>query len=186
MNKINDKIEDDTIELIYKIANRVAGTFKFGIYDKEDLVQEAVIFGLNCLSNYDKTRPLENFLFVHITNRLITFRRNNFYRKFNCDLCKNEDPDCEKCLKRNRYIERKKNIIKPIDLDNVNDEHEKNMWNSSLIEDISTQEILDKIDKELPIGYREDYIKMKTGNKVPKSRRLEVEKVILNILKDSI
>ena len=72
--------EEEVIETIQKVVRRVSYNFKFAFYDVEDIEQEAFIIGMEALDRYDEKRPLENFLFVHIKNRLKNFNRDNYIR----------------------------------------------------------------------------------------------------------
>ena len=72
--------EDDIVGVITKIARRLAPKFTFASYDVEDIEQEAFLIGIAGLEKYDPTRPLENFMYTHISNRLKTFKRDNYYR----------------------------------------------------------------------------------------------------------
>ena len=45
----------------------------------EDIEQEAFIIGAKAIDDYDG-RSLENFLYVHLNNRLKNFKRDNYYR----------------------------------------------------------------------------------------------------------
>ena len=54
--------EDEVVQTINLIANRLAGKFKFGYHELEDMKQQARLFAWEGLENYDGVRPLENFL----------------------------------------------------------------------------------------------------------------------------
>ena len=65
--------EKEVTETITKIANRYAYKFQFGYYTPDDIRQEAFIIAMDALDRYDESRPLENFLAVHVKNRLNNF-----------------------------------------------------------------------------------------------------------------
>ena len=67
----HDLKESEVILALTKAINLLAPSFTFGYYDIEDIKQEAYIFGLESLARYDRSRPIENFLYSHIKNRLI-------------------------------------------------------------------------------------------------------------------
>ena len=80
--------EEQVIQTIDNIANRLASKFKFGYHEIEDMKQQARLFAWEGLKNYDGIRPLENFLWTHVRNRLYNFKRNNFGRPDKpCDTC---------------------------------------------------------------------------------------------------
>src|SRR5437763_58309 len=88
MNFPHGLTEDVVLAAIDNAVNVLARSFRFGIYDVEDIKQEARIMGLEAVPRWDRKRPLENFLYSHIRNRLINFKRNKFRRN---------DPPCPKC-----------------------------------------------------------------------------------------
>src|SRR5947208_703774 len=75
-----NKTEAQVVEAIEKAVGMLAPSFAFGIYDVEDIRQEARIFAIEALPRYDGVRPLENFLYSHVKNRLINLRRDKFRR----------------------------------------------------------------------------------------------------------
>lgn len=159
--------EQEVIETITKVADRQAAKFRFGYYEVEDMRQEAFIIAMDALDRYDEKRPLENFLAVHVNNRLKNFKRDNFYRM------------------NNEKHESKKLIMDPIDIARVRDEKEKNMKTDDSFKDgLERDEIVNIIDKYLDIGMREDYLKMLNSVYVPKPRREQIQNAILNIMRD--
>jgi len=159
--------EQQVIETITKVADRQAAKFRFGYYEVEDMRQEAFIIAMDALDRYDEKRPLENFLAVHVNNRLKNFKRDNFYRM------------------NNEKHESKKLIMDPIDIARVRDEKEKNMKTDDSFKDgLERDEIANIIDKYLDIGMREDYLKMLNSVYVPKPRREQIQNAILNIMRD--
>ena len=62
--------ESQLIQIINNIANRLAGKFKFGYHDLEDMKQQARLFAWEGLEHYDGVRPLENFLWTHVRMRV--------------------------------------------------------------------------------------------------------------------
>ena len=72
--------EQEVMDIITSISNKLASKFKFGYHDIDDMKQQAMLFAWEGLENYDGIRPLENFLWVHVKNRLYNFKRNNYSR----------------------------------------------------------------------------------------------------------
>ena len=66
----NNMTEDQVVDIITKVAHRLAPKFTFAFYETEDIEQEAFMLGVEALGRYDDTKPLENFLYTHISNRL--------------------------------------------------------------------------------------------------------------------
>ena len=53
--------EQEVIDIIDGIANRLCYKFKFGYHSPEDMKQQARLFAWEGLDKYDGKRPLENF-----------------------------------------------------------------------------------------------------------------------------
>jgi RNA polymerase sigma factor (sigma-70 family) len=185
--------EAEVISEIERIISILAPTFKFGYYDVDDIKQEARIEAWKALARYDPSRPLANFLYTHVRNRLINLKRDKYHRN---------DPPCKLChegrlhsvteacgrykdwCKRNTS---KQNIMNPLDLLNISDENEKNTRSESgVLDDIVINELLRRIDEELPVELRSHYLQMRSGMNIPKARRREVEKAILEILNNEV
>lgn len=175
--------EIEVVAVIEKIAKRLAPKYVFGFFEREDIVQEAIIMGLDALDRYDESRPLENFLSVHISNRLKSFLRDNYYRQK--PLCSCDKQDCEICVSKLKRIEAQKNIMAPIDLDSVCDEQEQSMrYGDSLYKGLEIKEIRELINKYLPLEYRIDFKKLCEGISIPKPRRDKIKEIIEEILYD--
>lgn len=69
--------EEQVLTTLETVVDRFKRKYKFGSYTEDDIKQEAYILCLAALEKYDGIRPLENFLSVHLRNRLFNFRRNN-------------------------------------------------------------------------------------------------------------
>jgi DNA-directed RNA polymerase specialized sigma24 family protein len=164
----NNMTKQDVIDTITNVSRRLASKFTFAHYTEDDIAQEAFMIGMEALDRYDENRPLENFLFVHIRNRLKNFKRDNYIRY---------EQD-----KEFRYNQIKKSLAEPDNLDTVFDVQSKNSISDSVfIELVDNKEIFDLIDKHLAVPYRGDYLRMKNGVHVPKPRRDEIIVEIRNI-----
>lgn len=185
--------QQDVIDAMERVARRLAPNFKFGSHTVDDIKQQAYLYACQGLASYDPSRPLDNFLFTHVRNRLINFKRDNHKRTdCPCRLCyamlpghtKHEDGKfCDKFNVWNNRNVRKQNVISPLDIGNISDENEPTTrYESTISQDVETIEILEKIDRELPVELRISYLHMKEGLSVPKSKRLEIELVVNEIL----
>lgn len=193
--------EAEVLEIIEKVSDKLAYKYMFGYHTHKDIKQQAFIEAWKGLDTYDASRPLENFLWIHVRNRLHNFKRDNFQRPDlpckNCPL-KAYNPNCSsgcdlysdksECDLYRNWAKRntpKKNIINTIDIDNIDDERESNMSKCDKIGDeIDKSQIFTLIDAELPIYLRPYYIKWKAGCKIPKQYRDEIKSTIQKILKD--
>ena len=192
--------ENEVLEIIDSIANRLAYKFKFGYHDIDDMKQQARFHALKTLADgkYDGQRSLENFLYTCVHNKLFNDKRDNFERpdkpclkcpfdawmkyedrctkydaKINCELY-------ESWLKRNFS---KKNIMQPIGIDGVVGEKEDNMQiDNNALDLIMRKEIIDLINIKIPIDMRHDWIRLINGIKLPKNHRTKLEQKIFKIL----
>lgn len=158
--------ETEVVNTILKISKKLAHRYTFTSYEVEDIEQEAFLIGIAGLDKYDQDRPLENFMYVHINNRLKTFKRDNYYRL--------EHGAAEKIQKT------KKDILEPLDI------HELYhvATGDTISEDAQLSEILQKIDDNLPSNMRSDYLKLKNNATLSKSRKAKVMSFIESILEE--
>jgi DNA-directed RNA polymerase specialized sigma24 family protein len=185
--------EASFLQATEKVVNILAPSFAFGYFGIDDIKQQARLFAIQAMDRYDVTRPLDNFLYSHIKNRLINFRRDKFRRN---------DPPCASChcsiqgetthedrkyckayeawLNRNS---RKQNIMNPLDIAYISDEAEPNTRReSTVVEDIEKDELLRIIDMKLDVELRQVYLQMQAGATVPKAKREAVQKAVLEII----
>ncbi len=177
--------EADVVEAINKAANILAPSFAFAYHEVSDIRQQIALEALKALASgrYDPTRPLENFIYAHVRNRLINFKRDKLRRNDPpCPTCHrlipgehSEHEDGKKCEKYLAWAGRntaKQNIIAPLDISNISDEAEPRTRTESEVEDnVITHELLLLIDESLDMELRADYLAMRSGAKVPKARR---------------
>ena len=185
--------EEEVLQVIDGIANRLAGKFKFGYHEIEDMKQQARMFAWEGLENYDNVRPLENFLWTHVRNRLYNFKRNNFGRPDKpCDSCPlydmkyrnsrgypcteyDNEMDCDLYagwLSRNTV---KKNLMHTASLDmDITRTPDLEGW-------IDQKSIFNKIDEAIPVPYREDWIRFTHSLRLPKARRDAVISLVSDI-----
>lgn len=192
--------ESDFVAALDNISKRLIYKFKFGYHEIEDMKQQAAIFALEGLEHYDNKRPLENFLWTHVRNRLFNFKRDNYYRPDNvCVGCPFHDPDhkksknaCAKFTDKNNceiysvWQDRnttKKNLMKPTNIEN--ETVSSNLKTNNDVQDsVGNNEIIDIIENNLHTKYRETYLKIKGGMKVHKKDLLKLQDHIKEILKE--
>lgn len=152
--------EQQVVDQINIVVNRISARYTFHGYEVEDIKQEAFIICMDALDRYDPSRPLENFLSVHLSNRLKNFVRDNFYTK--------DEED-------------KKKILKPSSLshEDFTPEEKNNDY-----EKIDAQSIQQIIDLKLPSEYRADYLKIINDVYVPKKRREEIISLIRELINE--
>ena len=157
--------EGDAVEVIMKIARRLAPKYVFASYDVEDIQQEAFLIGVAGLEKYDQTRPLENFMYTHINNRLKTFKRDNYYR-------------LDYGTAAQKIQDRKKNLLEPVDIDSIYGVY----TNEQSTNNAQIHEVLELIDQKLPAHLRRDYLKLQSNSPLPKGRKAVVIEAIERIV----
>lgn len=195
--------DEKVIEILDRIADRFAAKFKFGYHDIDDMKQQARLFALEALPRYTESKgPLENFLSVHVRNRLINFKRDNYHRfQAPCIQCPFYDPECHKstnqcaefedkmeCDKWNQWILRnnsKRSIMSPATSENVDYlfGHEV-LTDSSVADIVANKELLKYIDEKLPVELRSDYLRLKENLFVSKHRKNKVREAIIKIVEE--
>jgi RNA polymerase sigma factor (sigma-70 family) len=152
--------KEEVINQIMTIVNRIAPKYSFNGYSVEDIKQEAFIICMDALERYDPNRPLENFLSVHLSNRLKNFIRDNYFTK-------NDDESKKKLLNAQSIIS-----------------HDISIDCNNFFDKIDISDIKQLIDKELPMSYRADYLKIISNVYVPKKRREEVISLLKQIVEN--
>lgn len=184
--------EEDLLEAIAIISKKLAYTFRFGYHQVEDMQQQISIFAIEGLEKYDHVRPLENFLWTHVRNRLFNFKRDNYQRPDKpCTSCPffkpnqaDKDSDCSEytdklsCDLYASWYSRnniKKNLMYFNTIEELK-EYLPNYKNQSNNHEHS--ELISMLEESLFDEHREIYIKLKHGNKVYKH---ELNKLAIKI-----
>lgn len=181
----------DTIEII---VNKLARKFKFGYHEIEDMKQQARLFAIEGIEKWDQNRPLENFLWTHVRNRLHNFKRDNYSRPDKpCLSCPLYDAVNDACTKFNDNME--------CDLwagwMNRNNAKRGLMSNSTPIEGADAYEfhsnvganldfknLFEQVDSKIPIDLREDWLRLVYELRIPKNRKLRLLEIIQYILEE--
>jgi DNA-directed RNA polymerase specialized sigma24 family protein len=175
--------EQELLQTIEIISKKLAYKFKFGYHELEDMKQQISIFALEGLKNYDYKRPLENFLWTHVRNRLFNYKRDNYQRPDKpCLTCPLYDSQlqystsgCKKyndklcCDLYNSWYHRNNSKKNLMHLNNLEDIQEIFPQKHNNPEKVSNNEIIDIIESKLNGEYRKLYLKYKNGTKISKS-----------------
>lgn len=149
-------------EIIMSVAKRIAARFTFPNYDVEDITQEAYIMGMDAIQRWDGVRPLENFLSVHIRRRLMNLKRDKYFRP------------------NSKVQEEKKRLMDASPVEDI-----KNLLRASAeSENIEFRELLEYIDKHLPVGLRKDYIKLINDDLLTRQAKNNLCVVLKEILEE--
>ncbi len=181
--------EDEVTRIILEVTHNVSPAFRFGYHSKTDIAQEGAIFALELLEHpgYDFKRPLAGFIYVHVRNRLSNYRRKHYMRtEPPCKCCDIFNPPLSPCGKWKAWNERnikKQNLMRPLDVYSIADENERTMRQESTTDgDIAVEELMSLIDENLPVSMRADYLKLRSGVQIPKTRMEEVRAAIMEII----
>lgn len=163
--------EEQLMDQINLVVGRIAPKYTFYGYDVNDIKQESFIICVDALERYDPSRPLENFLSVHLSNRLKNFVRDNHFLKGEDD---------------------KRRIVQPGQLVNDDTILDRTHYPSSTPsqqysethEGMDYTEMASILDRKLPANYRSDYLKIVNDVYVPKKRKEEVLQLVHIILEE--
>ena len=188
----NNYTEEEVLAIIADISKKLSFKFKFGYHAREDMEQQASLFAWEGLEKYDGRKPLENFLWVHVRNRLFNFKRNNFGRPNKpCDNCPLNAYVNNRCtaftnLRNCEHYEKwylrnsaKQNLLSSKEyIDN------KEPSENDPGELISNRELINLIEQRIPHDIRKDWVKLKNNIKITKRRRLQILEIIEEIMNE--
>lgn len=201
----NKTVDEETLlNVIDIITKKLAYKFKFGYHDIDDMRQQISVFAIEGLKNYDYKRPLENFLWTHVRNRLFNYKRDNYQRPDKpCLTCPLYDPqlkesfsgckqfsnknDCDLFASWEKRNCSKKNLMYLTTIDEI--KNYSNAFNNidneePLLNDISNKEILNLLEEKLTDNYRSIYIRLKHGSKVSKIEKTKLFNKIQELIGD--
>lgn len=193
------KTEQEVLAAIEKCVGILAPSFAFGYFSREDMLQEARLFCLECLPKFDATRNLEAFFYSAVKHHLINIHRNKFKRADSpCKVChKHEysggvEPTCQQlggfCTKYAAWKKRnasKAKLVNPSSIDLVTDEQAEKIGlchDSESEQAMQLKETLELIDRNLPAYMRSTYLKMRDGVSVPKEDAKQVKNFLRELL----
>jgi len=197
--------EAEVLEALNGAVDSLAASFRFGYHDLEDMKQQGLLFGLEALDqekfdpNHSSGSGLKNFLRYHIRNQYINMKRNKFSRpNAPCDGCPFKCPrkqvesgcaefkdrrDCPKYAGWEQRNAAKRNLMEPCSVESIRSQAEAATTNSAL-EKMERDELVQLIDRHLPVGLRSDYRRMVEGVRLSKRRRQRIMDAIKQILRE--
>jgi len=152
------------VSTIMLVSSRLANKFTFPNYEADDIAQEAFIIGVEAMNRYDGVRPLENFLSIHIKNRLKNFKRDNYYR-----------PDQGKAQEIQNG---KKKLLDASSIDSI----KYLVVNSECSENLEERELYEYIDLYLPANMRSDFLRFKNDLPLTKTKKANLLNELRSIL----
>ena len=121
------------------------------------------MFGIEAYEKWDRIRPLENFISVHISNRLKNYKRDNYFR-----LGLEDSSD-----RRQKANETKRNLMSPAPISDQ----------SVFFEEIlDSQDEIDFLLQALPPLIRSDFLRMANDVPLTKGRKQAVIEAVKEIL----
>lgn len=153
--------DQETLEIIQKVSDKIAKKYVFLNHDLEDIKQECFILCTQAIPRYNGSIPLEHFLLCHLSNRL-------------------------KNLKRDRANTKHSKILYAASLDYVPDEDPAFLVGNEEEELFAEKELRSKIDKNLPAEYRKDYLALIAGQDIPLGRKTKIRSIIRTILSPTL
>ena len=193
--------EEQFLIVLDNISKRLGHKFKFGYHSFEDMKQQAAIFAIEGLEKYDNKRPLENFLWTHVRNRLFNYKRDNYQRPDKpCLTCPFFDLHCKKSTNQcSEFADKnecglfaswdirnttKKNIMKPSSMDAAQEAAINARHTTDIPTTVFNKTIIDLLDQHIPAPYRENYLRLKYGEKIYKADMNKLYAIIQDILKE--
>ena len=152
-------------EIILKVIDRIAPRYTFSYYELDDIKQESFIICLEAVEKYDNSRPFENFISQHLSNRLKTLIRDKYSRS---------NIESEKHEKLNQS---KKNLM---DLRSVDGSYK--IYEDDIIERMSTSEAIETLMRELPPSMRNNFYRLANGVSIQSSKKQALFDKIKEIL----
>lgn len=192
--------EKEVLECIDHVVKGLAPKYVFGYYTLEDIKQYGRLKAIELIKSgkFDSEKSsLKTFVWTHVKNRLVNLKRDEFERLdkpcYKCPLYKpNIKSECEKyedkhnCDLYSKWYSRnesKKNVICPIDIDNVSYDKEQNLSHSNDLDlSIDTKDMVDLIDSKISNKNRSYWIKLKSDIKLSKKEYNAVLEEIREIL----
>lgn len=189
--------EKDVLMLIDQVVNSLAANFRFGYFDIDDMKQQGRLFAIEALPRFNTSRnhTLDNFLYTHVRNRFINYKRDNYFRNdIPCKECPFYDPknlkspennqcsafrDKMECSKWKQWLT--KNEAKK-QLAHCGVPCEPVLNRNDMIADIECTELERLIDERLPLDLRADYLKIIRNLSVPKASKNRVRAAVAKIL----
>jgi DNA-directed RNA polymerase specialized sigma24 family protein len=141
-------------EMILKVIDRIAPRYVFSYYELEDIKQESYIICCEALKKYDESRPFENFISKHLSNRLKTLIRDKYSRS------------SIRSEKHQELNDSKKNLM---DLKSYGSPDV--YYEDDLLDKLSTSEALEHIMDELSPSMRNNFHRLANGVSISSSKK---------------
>ena len=179
------KTQEEVLDEIKTVCRSISTQINFGYYDKEDIEQEGIILGITVLGDYDFERPLANFIYTHVRNRILNLQRKLLTRTDPpCLLCHQsisghsghtDGKMCDSYKKWHKLNFTKRSLMEPMEL-------EEGIAKDTVSDLSETKDLITKIDSLLPIYLRASYLRMRAGENVPENIKEQVEDFVRELI----
>lgn len=191
--------EETTLQAIKQVVDALAQKFVFGYQEVQDIKSQGTLFAIEALPRFDitKNHTLDNFLYIHVRNRLTNYKRDNYFRSGSpCLQCPFYDPNNKKSVAKNQCSEfEDKEQCKKYALWAKRKQSKENLAHPGLEStpapsknnvgrDVEHSELQRKINDELPLDLRSDYLRMIQGISIPKQAKDRVRRAVAQIIPD--
>lgn len=187
---------EEVLAAIEHVCLMLASSFTFGYFDVDDIKQQARIYAMEALPKYDGERDLANFLFIHVRNRLLNLQRDKLRRNDPPCLSCHEGRPCSRsddglsgspvvCRRYGEWFRRnaaKAGLMQPSGWTDALASQHTDRSQKSASEQVARQELLQRLDTDLPASLRSDYMRMKEGASLPRARREAVLRAAREVL----
>lgn len=153
------------MKIIDKVCRKLSNRFTFSVYDSDDIYQEAYLICYDLLDKWDG-RNLENFLTNAASNNIRT-------------LINSKVGSSNERLKESRQkIDGPANVYDiPID----------ELPSYCMNDDLHEKMLFESIENDLPIEYRKNYLRLKSGSQIQHHKKEEIfsyirEKFVQSVL----
>lgn len=186
--------EQEVVAAVERVLDALAHKLPFGYHTADDIRQQGWLLALEALASgkYDPGRPLANFLYRHVKNRLLNLKRKQQKRaEVPCarcarsDYCGSDGAPCRRHTAWEKNNKVKANLMHPVDLDGLAAEQEcAARTQSEAAAAAELTEMERALDEGIPVELRSTYLRMRAGLTVPRDKRAAVEAACRSILED--
>lgn len=173
--------EEEFLAAFDSVIVKLVKKFTFNIYDVDDIRQEAFLIASEGVFNFNPAYnvPLESFLYTHLYNRLINFKRDNYLRRENnCQECRNISKVCARCEQRERLNMTKKSILEPANIESLAHPTFINEYEKKVDQETIISEILRRLT---PLQVQ-DFYKIRDGVRINNNKKKRIIEIIQEIM----
>lgn len=167
-------VSPEALEIITMVARQMGPRYLFPGRDRDDMVQQGILFGLAAFPKWDGVRPLENFMRVHMKRRYLNYIRDNY-----CRYEKSTDPD--RAARLAEMNKARQNLMSPVDVEEVG---HMVTTKGGAHDDVAYDELIDFIKDRLPVKLRGDFLRMIDEVHISAARKEEVRAAVSVILEE--